>query len=55
MREAIVNDCLYLSRVESINVGYLLDGQSRLVVVDNEVTILPCQLRDPRRKDNVES
>jgi hypothetical protein len=39
MREAIVNDCLYLSRVEIINVGYLIGGKARLIVVQDEVSL----------------
>jgi hypothetical protein len=39
MKEAIVNDCLYLLRVEIINVGHLIGGKSRVIVVDNEVSL----------------
>jgi hypothetical protein len=39
MREAIVNDCLYVLRVEIINVGHLIGGKSRVIVVDNEVSL----------------
>jgi hypothetical protein len=39
MREAMVNDCLYLLRVEIINVGYLIGGKARLIVVQDEVSL----------------
>jgi hypothetical protein len=55
MREGIVNDGLYLSRVEIINVGYLIGGKSRLIVVENEVSLHTGVLKINSRGSNAAS
>jgi hypothetical protein len=39
MREAIVDDRLYLLEIETVDICDLLGGKSRLIVVENEVSL----------------